>query len=160
MHTDWLHFAQDRRACALEHNRILPQSWSVKFLRLFLGYRLEPCGEGENVQLGNVGASRRGINVEAFTQTVHGAGPESVYGKSGSRGSCDASSAGSSREIFWRLIPSRRTGLVAASVRLRSAWARAVIRFASLVGGRSLWLRVTVVKSEYRTLIVTVTARC
>src|SRR5437588_7728122 len=55
------------------------------------------------------------------------------------------------------LTPSRRTGRRPASVRSSSCTARETMSASSRVGG-AVWLRVTVVKSEYRTLIVTVRA--
>jgi hypothetical protein len=57
---------------------------------------------------------------------------------------------------LWTLTPSSRTGLVPASVRSSNAIARAAISSGSHVGGVREWLRVIVVKSEYRTLMVTV----
>src|ERR1700752_5098260 len=66
----------------------------------------------------------------------------------------DGGSLGSIR--LCTLTPTKRTGRWPASVRASNAQARAASASASRVAGNSLWLRVMVVKSEYRTLIVTV----
>src|SRR5262245_12611910 len=62
-----------------------------------------------------------------------------------------------SPERLWTETPSRRTGRRPASVFDSSATARAAIS-ASLRVGVAVWLRVIVVKSAYRTLMVTVLA--
>ena len=58
---------------------------------------------------------------------------------------------------LWTLTPSRRTGRRPASVLSSRLTARRDQLASSRVGGAE-WLRVTVVKSVYRTLIVTVRA--